>query len=433
MYVLAPRRTTNGTTTVNATALCRAGAASQATLALALAQANVMNQSTSGKRGITLRSDMQKGVLAYRQYKNTPYRGVYRDYAVSGRVVTVLQPGANSYQANNNAFVFLDDNGFFNNGVVDNLNDLSMVSPPPSLQAAYNTAVMANMENRALTEALNKLKKMDIHLGQSLGGLHQTVAMVAGITIQVLKAYRFVREGRLQKAADLLQIGKREWRKHLHGGSFEASAWLEMEYGWKPLLNDIYNGVNLAQDSLKWRDGSGGQMSVTRRLTEGLQVRTNTVSNLWLEQKHETEGFGSVEVKMRYRLADPDLNYLTQIGLANPLTILWEALPYSFVIDWLLPVGNFIEGLSNTLGLQFTSGYVTRRSWGRASVRSSKRSYASKVHEFGVSEATAVRAEISRRVLSSFPTPRLYFRFPFSSDKRVLNAIALVTASRRWR
>jgi hypothetical protein len=38
-----------------------------------------------------------------------------------------------------------------------------------------------------------------------------------------------------------------------------------------------------------------------------------------------------------------ELSALRQMGLGNPASILWERLPYSFVIDWFIPIGNYLE------------------------------------------------------------------------------------------
>jgi hypothetical protein len=48
---------------------------------------------------------------------------------------------------------------------------------------------------------------------------------------------------------------------------------------------------------------------------------------------------------------------LKQIGFNNPISLAWEVLPYSFVLDWFLPIGDFLDGLNRWKGLQFVSGW----------------------------------------------------------------------------
>lgn len=47
-------------------------------------------------------------------------------------------------------------------------------------------------------------------------------------------------------------------------------------------------------------------------------------------------------------------------GLTNPLALAWELFPMSFVINWFLPIGNFLAGLSTPFGMEFRDGYMTK-------------------------------------------------------------------------
>jgi hypothetical protein len=48
---------------------------------------------------------------------------------------------------------------------------------------------------------------------------------------------------------------------------------------------------------------------------------------------------------------------LSSAGVTNPLLVAWELVPFSFVVDWFLPVGNYVEQLDAMLG--YTQGYYT--------------------------------------------------------------------------
>jgi hypothetical protein len=47
------------------------------------------------------------------------------------------------------------------------------------------------------------------------------------------------------------------------------------------------------------------------------------------------------------------------LGLTNPLAIAWELVPFSFVLDWLVPVGTWLQSLDATLGVKFVGGCRT--------------------------------------------------------------------------
>ena len=50
-----------------------------------------------------------------------------------------------------------------------------------------------------------------------------------------------------------------------------------------------------------------------------------------------------------------------QLGIDNPLEVVWELIPLSFVADWFIPVGEFLRSLTATNGLVFHSGYKATR------------------------------------------------------------------------
>lgn len=46
----------------------------------------------------------------------------------------------------------------------------------------------------------------------------------------------------------------------------------------------------------------------------------------------------------------------------NPSLVLWEAVPWSFVVDWLLPVGDFLSSLTALWGISIISNVYTTKS-----------------------------------------------------------------------
>jgi hypothetical protein len=49
-----------------------------------------------------------------------------------------------------------------------------------------------------------------------------------------------------------------------------------------------------------------------------------------------------------------------RLGVINPLAIAWELYPFSFVIDWFVPIGSVLTAATATAGLEFVSGHTTR-------------------------------------------------------------------------
>lgn len=51
---------------------------------------------------------------------------------------------------------------------------------------------------------------------------------------------------------------------------------------------------------------------------------------------------------------------MNQLGLLDPVSLAWNLLPMSFVFDWFIPVGTFLDGFTATEGLTYQDGYTTQ-------------------------------------------------------------------------
>jgi hypothetical protein len=137
----------------------------------------------------------------------------------------------------------------------------------------------------------------------------------------------------------------------------ELPGWyLQYLYGWKPLMDDITNSVgrlvdyDLALDVFhlklrgKWKGRgeyitpdfpaftSAGQWTLRSRLT--------------LEQINRCV--------LRYDVPNDRLAGLQPLGFFGGL---WEGAPYSFVLDWIAPIGDWLTALdANSLGIYFKEG-----------------------------------------------------------------------------
>jgi hypothetical protein len=57
-----------------------------------------------------------------------------------------------------------------------------------------------------------------------------------------------------------------------------------------------------------------------------------------------------------YRVDYPDAREGAQI-FGNVWQLAWELIPLSFVVDWFLPVGKYLDSLNATKGITFLDGY----------------------------------------------------------------------------
>jgi hypothetical protein len=131
-------------------------------------------------------------------------------------------------------------------------------------------------------------------------------------------------------------------------------------------------------------------------------------------------------VGFKVRVSNAFISNLDTAGVINPLSIAWELSPYSFVVDWFIPVGNVLSALSDTIGLELQDGYQSYSS--NRVLRTQMRPQAFKGNETlldpGMEEIHLFRTE--RFPYTSFPMPALYAKKNPFSTSHILSAISLI-------
>lgn len=277
----------------------------------------------------------------------------------------------------------------------------------------------ANTLNRLNTEVLIKAGKRQVNYGESLGEARETVSMLAKSVSTAVKALLAAKRGQWSRVPEILGIPSRK----IKDGSAFSQGWLAYNYGWKPFMSDIYDSWQLLQKGFALKEPL--VFSAVRNLSD----KINLVNSSNRDYLVRGEGETIATVKVFYRVSDASLNRLNQLGLINPLEIAWALQPYSFVVDWFLPVGNVLEALSARMGIDFVDGYYGVRRTSRAVVRTSftASTYVPEQREF---QAQTDFFSYERRPMASLPLPAAYLKSPLSTS-HLTSAIALLSQLRR--
>lgn len=277
--------------------------------------------------------------------------------------------------------------------------------------------VGANALAESNTLALLSIQGSKAQIGNALAESKKTVEQIATAALTLFRAYRYARKG-YWKAVER-ELGLNGSGKVLYG-QFPANRWLEYQYGWKPLMSDIHDAYGLIR----------GDLNVQKFLVygKGSSKRSSNVSNtlrdpsagityrrIWdAEQVTFTRLVGELS-SVRWHQA-------AQVGLINPLSIAWEVVPFSFVVDWFMPVGNVLEALTARAGLTFRSGTITNLTGGtcRISVDPSSTPRPS------VLGSLQMDCYFMQRIkLADWPLPMFYAKESPFSTTHVLSALAL--------
>lgn len=154
----------------------------------------------------------------------------------------------------------------------------------------------------------------------------QTIELVTSLLKSAVNPMRTIR--RLMKKGSRRMIG---------------DAWLKCRYGIMPITYSIRDLVKLYEErSWAYR---------VARASDNLNVNLKATDQPGIcfydtyEYKAVIRGTG------KERIAGSDLTRLSARVQANPFATMWEEIPYSFVVDWFVNVGDWITAQSQVLSL----------------------------------------------------------------------------------
>lgn len=130
-----------------------------------------------------------------------------------------------------------------------------------------------------------------------------------------------------------------------------SNDYLALMFGWMPLLSDIEALCNLEVPSVV-------PYKVTRTyLNKGSGYHSAGLSD---GSKILTEWSSRELVTVKGSLSFESIPFGQFFGLQNPWLIAWELMPWSFVIDWFLPVGKWLEYQEVLRGVKIRDPSITR-------------------------------------------------------------------------
>lgn len=213
-----------------------------------------------------------------------------------------------------------------------------------------------------------------------------------------------------------------------------ANLYLEFHFGWTPLVNDIYDALEVVCEPLmphhvKVRVRRSYGSPVTSFSDNGTD-KTYTTRTTTIDQ--------TVSLAANLEVVNPNIGLLQQVGLANPLTIAWELIPFSFIGDWFVNVGDFLSSFTDFAGVSLTFPQRTIFTRWRDNLSEAVLyNYASPVESgppyyynfqrYSSSKVYQLAGTYVQRIVGPFPGPTLAVRDPWSlSPRRGLAAASLL-------
>lgn len=236
------------------------------------------------------------------------------------------------------------------------------------------TLLRANADALARTEFLNKLGdisgKDKVQLGVMLGEVRETIGMAHELSTALISGIRSVAKTvnrspqQVSKILDSVRkLGIRETANRLLKGDTQAlermvQAWLVVQFGIKPLAYDVYDASVYMQAELAKTDNY---------LTVAVRAGAEDVA----EEEVHVSGIGfngntfdlyhTIRYSARYHYACqydiPTTTTLAEdLGLYNPAVIAWELLRFSWLIDYVVGIGDWLRSSMAAQHTKFLEG-----------------------------------------------------------------------------
>lgn len=193
-------------------------------------------------------------------------------------------------------------------------------------------------ERKLVSKIISDLKGHDFNAAIAGAELPKTLQGVVASTRAIAQSYSAFRRGRyedafrtLSRAVQGIRPGNKPPPLRRHDVS---DAVLAMNYGWKPLANDIYES-----------------MQAVELATAGPRVYKSkfraTQPQVYLHQGVNVPFYQLVKLSKEYRISWREtVTFPRSLGLLNPAPVVWELLPFSFIVDWFIPIGSYLEEVS---------------------------------------------------------------------------------------
>ncbi len=281
----------------------------------------------------------------------------------------------------------------------------------------------ANDQIKLVNKLTEKLKGSDFNMSVFLGEGHQTLKLLGDTAIRLAKAGYHAKKLDLLGAARALfegttrkPLARHDWTKYRPGaGSAKnaSSLWLELQYGWLPLLKDAEACAQSLAHALNFPMVQTYRVSVRRETDTVASTKPNGVT---VVTTHKTK---SHRRSLIARISEKPTGWAT-LGLLDPELVAWELLPFSFVADWFIPIGSWME--ARAWASRLTGTFITTdKRWALAgpvlidgSSRTESR-YRNLLFDRTISTTLAV------------PMPQMKSLGKVASWQHCANAIALVT------
>jgi len=155
------------------------------------------------------------------------------------------------------------------------------------------------------------------------------------------------------------------------------------------------------------------------------RARKKKKTNILISSSPSYDVLGSALMGKTIKARVRKIDQFALLGLTDPASLAWEKLPWSFVIDWIIPAGNYLEAinLNRALAADYViSSHFTSTAYGIKN-KLANTNYVGGVH-FNHTDVRTTR-NIASHLDVRLPTVKSWDKI--ASWQHAANAVALLT------
>lgn len=226
-----------------------------------------------------------------------------------------------------------------------------IVSPCPKTPAGVDP----RQHYKLIEKLRRKVYGSGFHPGIFLAEMPQALRMIGSAATRLRKGLEAAARGSWRGVVRNLLGGSnpgkgskayRSFISYRQGKIGLSSFWLEIQYGWLPLIGDIHDGAAyigyaVGQDFKPTRVSAKREwQEVVEHKPVQYQVCCTRITTKFLA---------------RYVITDLKAAPITSLpSLSSLVGVAWEKLPWSFVVDWAVPVSQYLAALRTASDLRGT-------------------------------------------------------------------------------
>lgn len=234
----------------------------------------------------------------------------------------------------------------------------------------WSPSLEVTSDQVARTKVLNKLSQKKWDLGVTALEMKQTAGLVTDLAQSLVGQV----EGLINSRKNMRRKLNDFFRDVRRQGSFDKAAvnvglsdtnllndlrskWMQYQFGIKPALMDVDNAVNFLSDALHQHG-----LSVLVAARAGHESKDTG----WVEQLGRYNGICTADLQYEetcvthysvvYELPTGHVSAVNALGLDNPYNIAWEVSRLSWMVDYVVGVGDWLQSFTAANGMIFREG-----------------------------------------------------------------------------